>query len=937
MRKWRKKWFRKIVSVFVSAVLVAGMVFAEMEAEVCAAEGEHTHNGITYEAWTRTDSLPTAPGNYYLTEDVTLLKKWDVPIGTTKLCLNGKTIERTEATHSGDAGDGVVIHIPISSKLYLYDCLDGGKITGATSYGVDNEGEFYMYSGKISGNSWGGVDNRRAVFHMYGGKISDNTSSGTGIVENDFGSTFCMYGGEISSNTSEMIGGVANDSGAIFYMYGGKIAGNIVKYPYVGGVENGGIFYMYGGEICDNMVGKNYNGGVGGVLSHGDAFYMYGGKIINNIGRGVNYSNKGKVIVGGSVVISGNRMQNGNETNVWFLGDNLKDEYKIIIDSDNPLSDGAKIGITIGNNKPTAGNPIRITGANGEDYSSYFYSDDENYVISDSIDHKVWLTENGEHTHVVESWSSDADRHWRQCFLCGEKYDEAAHTFGEWLTDREATETEDGEKHRDCGVCGFQERETIPAMKPTVPPTKVPTSLPTEKPGVTPEPVATEKPGVTPEPVVTEKPGATSKPVVTEKPGATLKPVATEKPGSTPKPVVTEKPDSTPKPAATEKPGATLKPVTTEKPSTSPKPAATKRPTATPELVATEQPGETQKPPATEQPGVPSEPPVTKQPSAAPNPVVTLKPEETKQPPATKHPMVTEKPASTVRPGRIRLKVEVKGNAPGTRVSTSAEQVADMILTAEDWKKLEDGQDINMYVVVTDISNRVSDADRVLAEAASAGYVSGQYVDISLYKEVGSERTRITGPLAGNISLTIVVPDRLKNTESTKKREFAVTRVHNGEAAILLDQDSGADTVTVDTDCFSTYGIVYKDTENKTGSGRETGGSRTGSKAGGDKQNDSAGTGRSGDGEPKTGDGTAFEPAATIAMISGLSYVLLYFWERRRGMTEETKKQITTRIIRWARKGGCLRKGIAIAVIFVFLVYYHSIGKETNEEWKHAI
>lgn len=73
---------------------------------------------------------------------------------------------------------------------------------------------------------------------MYGGKISDNTSSGTGGVENNFGSTFCMYGGEISSNTSDMIGGVRNDSGATFYMYGGKIAGNIVKYPYVGGVDN---------------------------------------------------------------------------------------------------------------------------------------------------------------------------------------------------------------------------------------------------------------------------------------------------------------------------------------------------------------------------------------------------------------------------------------------------------------------------------------------------------------------------------------------------------------------------------------------------------------------------------------------------------------------------------------------------------------------------
>lgn len=848
MRKWRKKWFRKIVSVFVSAVLVAGMVFAEMEAEVCAAEGEHTHNGITYEAWTRTDSLPTAPGNYYLTEDVTLFESWEVPSGTTNLCLNGKTIRQ--------AGEIIDVHrevyvfwIQESRRLNLYDCVGGGKLTGAKGSCVYNDGTFYMYGGEISGNA--GKYNSGSVYNLRN-----------------------------------------------FYMYGGKICGNTSERG-SGGVENWRVFHMYGGEISGNTGWGVRNAAPNGIPA--------------------------TMVVGGSAVISGNIGKDGVEKNLYVGGYVLDDGWKLIIDKGIPLSGTARIGITINDRQPTEEAPIALTDGNDHDYSRYFYSDNEEYAVTDSPDHVLLLGVKHEHTQDEELWSYDVDSHWKECSKCGEKYDEAAHTFGEWLTDREATETEDGEKHRDCGVCGFQEKEPIPAMKPTVPPTKVPTPLPTEKPGVTPKPVVTEKPGVTPEPIATEKPGVTPEPVATEKPGSTTKPVATEKP------------DSTPKPVATEKPGATLKPVTTEKPSISPKPAATKRPTATPELVATEQPGETQKPPATEQPGVPSELPVTKQPSAAPNPVVTLKPEETEQPPATKNPMVTEKPAATVRPGRIRLKVEVKGNAPGTRVSTSAEQVADMILTAEDWKKLEDGQDINMYVVVTDISNRVSDADRVLAEAASAGYVSGQYVDISLYKEVGSERTRITGPLAGNISLTIVVPDRLKNTESTKKREFAVTRVHNGEAAILLDQDSGADTVTVDTDCFSTYGIVYKDTENKTGSGRETGGSRTGSKAGGDKQNDSAGTGRSGDGEPKTGDGTAFEPAATIAMISGLSYVLLYFWERRRGMTEETKKQITTRIIRWARKGGCLRKGIAIAVIFVFLVYYHSIGKETNEEWKHAI
>lgn len=73
--------------------------------------------------------------------------------------------------------------------------------------------------------------------------------------------------------------------------------------------------------------------------------------------------------------------------------------------------------------------------------------------------------------------------------------------------------------------------------------------------------------------------------------------------------------------------------------------------------------------------------------------------------------------------------------------------------------------------------------------------------------------------------------------------------------------------------------------------------------------------------EPKTADTMSVELVATVAMVAGLFYVLLYFMENRHGMTEETKKEILAGMIRWARKGGRLRKGMALVAIFVFLVY----------------
>ena len=75
---------------------------------------------------------------------------------------------------------------------------------------------------------------------------------------------------------------------------------------------------------------------------------------------------------------------------------------------------------------------------------------------------------------------------------------------------------------------------------------------------------------------------------------------------------------------------------------------------------------------------------------------------------------------------------------------------------------------------------------------------------------------------------------------------------------------------------------------------------------------------------------------ATLAMIAGFAYLTLYFGEHSRGMTEETKKELTSKLIRWARRGGRGRRIIALAGIFLLLVYYHSIGKKTSVEWEEV-
>ena len=78
------------------------------------------------------------------------------------------------------------------------------------------------------------------------------------------------------------------------------------------------------------------------------------------------------------------------------------------------------------------------------------------------------------------AWKSDGSGHWNECVNCGDKMNEAAHTFA-WVIDKEATTTEKGSKHEECTVCGYEKAAVeIPATGTTGDPSEP------SKPGETP-------------------------------------------------------------------------------------------------------------------------------------------------------------------------------------------------------------------------------------------------------------------------------------------------------------------------------------------------------------------------------------------------------------------------------------------------------------------
>lgn len=325
-------------------------------------------------------------GSYYLAGDLTLKYPLAFTDGykTVTLCLNGHKILAN--------GNFDVLTIPSKTSgiwnvtLNLYDCVGTGTITHKSS------------------SSGGGVSNYgyKSTFNMYGGTISNNTTTGSGggvIVGADRSNIFNMYDGTISGNTtSGSGGGVFMDYGT-FNMYGGTITGNTANVEGGGVFVNGyGTFNLQDGTISNNKstASKNisYQYGGGGVYSNGH-LYLSGGTITGNTatadGNGV-FVRSGSVTLSGDVQIKDNIKDNA-QSNLYL---NNGAAFKI---GTAGLGDKASIGVKT-SDALTEGDAVKIaTGAGDVDVTGKITSDDK-YDIK-TINGEVYLANGEVHMHPI--------------------------------------------------------------------------------------------------------------------------------------------------------------------------------------------------------------------------------------------------------------------------------------------------------------------------------------------------------------------------------------------------------------------------------------------------------------------------------------------------------------------------------------------------------
>jgi Domain of unknown function. len=160
----------------------------------------------------------------------------------------------------------------------------------------------------------------------------------------------------------------------------------------------------------------------------------------------------------------------------------------------------------------------------------------------------------------------------------------------------------------------------------------------------------------------------------------------------------------------------------------------------------------------------------------------------------------------------------VQDGSPAAALQGDSNAIIDAVLTDGDQKKLADGSDISISLKVE--KTGVPPSDQNLMLAALDGKTLGEYLSLSLIKNIDGTRTTVT-KTSKPIRITINIPENLRSGN----RIFSIICVQDSTAATLSDLDSDPNTITIETDRFSTCAIVY--TEKKSGEAAPTPGTST--------------------------------------------------------------------------------------------------------------
>ncbi|NCC86569.1 MAG: hypothetical protein EOM05_01710 [Clostridia bacterium] len=152
--------------------------------------------------------------------------------------------------------------------------------------------------------------------------------------------------------------------------------------------------------------------------------------------------------------------------------------------------------------------------------------------------------------------------------------------------------------------------------------------------------------------------------------------------------------------------------------------------------------------------------------------------------------------------------VSTQTQKPSTISSVTLPNNTDLqnaVLTDADKTAVANGDNVNIQLIISSVQ-APADSDKVQQSLGSN--TLGMYLDISMLKTVGTTETSVHN-LNAPIRITFTIPDNLKGKDT-----YCIIRVHDGVTTVLNDLDSDPNTVTFETDRFSTYALAYSNVVN---------------------------------------------------------------------------------------------------------------------------
>ena len=170
----------------------------------------------------------------------------------------------------------------------------------------------------------------------------------------------------------------------------------------------------------------------------------------------------------------------------------------------------------------------------------------------------------------------------------------------------------------------------------------------------------------------------------------------------------------------------------------------------------------------------------------------------------------------TVIPAKSESNVTIIGDE---FFAGSKKELADAVLSAEDIENINSGKDITIRLNVA-LKSDATDAIKEQVKAKLKDYTIGAFYDIDISKSIdGGAPVAVTDTNAP-VHIQLTLADSLINTDTTVKRDYKIIRFHfdsvTGQTVVdILDASyhAGYNKLDFNTDKFSVYAVVYKDTK----------------------------------------------------------------------------------------------------------------------------